>query len=53
MGVRKFRGVRKEMVHKWQTDAEGLPFHFTESRVLNAKRRDILELLVPNQANLN
>ena len=35
MRVRKFRRVRKEMAMKWQTDAEGLPFHFTESRVLD------------------
>eukprot|EP01043_Picozoa_sp_COSAG02_P014654 COSAG02_NODE_607_length_19608_cov_33.568968_13_plen_75_part_00 len=38
MRVRKFRGVRKEMAMKWQTDAEGLPFHFTESRVLHSNR---------------
>jgi len=37
MRVRKFRGVRKEMAMKWQTDAEGLPFHFTESRVLESQ----------------
>ena len=35
MRVRRIDGNGNEMAMKWQTDAEGLPFHFTESRVLD------------------